>query len=235
MLKVLQSTSQIAAARHAMKRRGWSVLEHPVARTLRRIGVGHGLPVGDVIKSWDVEQTLDFIAAHLSREAPILDLGAYCSEVPVALARMGYQAVCGVDLNPALGTMPHADRVRYEVSNFMATPYEDACFGAITATSVIEHGYQPERLFAEVARLLRSGGYFLASFDYWPEKIDTGTTTFFGMSWLIFSRQDVEELLRIAASHGLRPVGELKMDAQERAVHCIGYDYTFAWLALRKD
>lgn len=234
MLEVLQAKSQIGEARRVMAQRGLSTLEGAISKFLRRFGLASGLSVGDYIKSWDVLKTLDFIESHLPRDAAILDLGAFCSEVPVALGRMGYTRVHGIDLNPALKSMPDSDKIKYDIGNFMSTPYSDASFDAVTSISVIEHGYEPERLFSEVARLLRPGGYFIASFDYWPDKIDIGGTTFFDMSWLIFSKGDVEAMLEIANRHGLRPVGALQPAAKEQAVHCIGFDYTFAWLALQK-
>jgi SAM-dependent methyltransferase len=235
MLEVLQSKEQIKAAREAMKRQGRSVLENGLAKAMRRLGISKDLAVGDQVKSWDVSRTLDFISNNLPKDARILDLGAYCSEVPVALARMGFTGVCGVDLNPNVTAMPYADRVQYSVSDFMGTPFPASSFDAVTAISVIEHGYEPERLFSELGRLLRPGGYFIASFDYWPEKIDTGNTRFFDMSWLIFSQQDVADMLDVAKRHGLRPVGTMNPASSERAIHCMGYDYTFGWVVLRKD
>lgn len=235
MLEVLQSKAQIKASRKDMEQQGRSVLEGRLAKTMRRLGLAKGLPVGDMVKSWDVARTLDFIEKHLPKDARILDLGAYCSEVPVALARMGFTAVHGVDLNPNVTAMPHAGRVQYSVSDFMSTPFEPASFDAVTAISVIEHGYEPERLFTELERLLRPGGYFIASFDYWPEKIDTGNMRFFDMTWLIFSEQDVRSMLEVAERHGLRPAGDLHPEAAGRAIHCLGFHYTFGWLVLRKD
>lgn len=236
MLTVLQTKNQIAEARHALKLQGRAVLrDGPWARAMRRLGLTKDLPVGDRVKSWDVAQTLQFIETHLPKTASILDLGAYCSEVPVALARMGYNGVHGVDLNPGVLTMPHADRVKYSVSNFLHTPFAAGSFGAITAISVIEHGYEPHPLFAELGRLLQPGGYFIASFDYWPQKIDVGNTRFFDLSWLIFSEEDVQAMLTIAKCYGLNSAGELHPEATQRVIHCMGYDYTFGWLVLRKD
>lgn len=235
MLEVLQNKAQIKASRKAMEQQGRSVLEGTFANVVRRVGLAKGLPVGDMVKSWDVARTLDFINSHLAKDARILDLGAYCSEVPVSLARMAFTAVNGVDLNPNVTAMPHADRVQYSVSDFMSTPFESESFDAVTAISVIEHGYEPERMFSELERLLKPGGYFIASFDYWPEKIDTGNSRFFDMTWLIFSEQDVRSMLEVAERHRLRPAGNLHPEAAERAIHCQGFDYTFGWLVLRKD
>lgn len=235
MFEVLQSKQQIQEARYAMVSQGRSVLEGGLTNLLRKLHLSKSLRVGDMVKSWDVASTLTFIEQKLAKDARILDLGAFCSEVPVALARMGFTGVHGVDLNPAVSTMPYADIVKYSVSDFMRTPFPDASFHAITSISVIEHGYDPERLFAEVGRLLKPGGYFIASFDYWPEKINTGDTRFFDMSWLIFSWGDVDAMLNIAQTHQLSPEGDVSPQAKDRVINCAGFDYTFGWLVLRKD
>lgn len=235
MLNVLKSKSEIATARSTLKKRGLSTLEGGLGKILRRIGLNAGLSVGDEVKSWDVLKTIEFIESNFPKGAATLDLGSFCSEVPVALARMGYEKVHGIDLNPKISLMPFAgSKIQYDIGNFMATPYADASFDAITAISVIEHGYEPQRLFAEISRLLKPGGCFVASFDYWPEKIDTGDTKFFDMSWLIFSEVDVLELISAAKNFGLCTVGSLEPEAGERTVDCMGYSYTFGWVVLRK-
>ena len=236
MLKVLQQQQQIDAARSELRRCGASAMDPwPLAwRWGRKLGLLSGMAVGDRVKSWDVLQSLQFLESALPRDAAILDIGAFASEMPVALHRRGFTRVAAVDLNPSLGNMPAAGAIDYRVSDFMATPFSDGTFAAVTSVSVIEHGYQPERLLGEVSRLLQPGGYFLASFDYWPDKIDTRDTRFFGMDWLIFSADDVRDLIGQAAAYGLEPVGELQTAADAAVIHCGGKDYTFAWLVLRK-
>jgi SAM-dependent methyltransferase len=234
MLQVLQSRQHIDNARQQMITRNISVVESLVGKIARKLYLSRHLPVGDVIKSWDVLASIEAIEQRHTKDSRILDIGAYCSEVPVSLSLLNYKQVHAIDLNPEIKHMPHNDTVAYAVGNFMQTQYPDAHFDVLTAISVIEHGYQPEQLFAEVSRLLKPGGDFIASFDYWPEKINTGNTKFFGMSWLIFSRQDVQHMLEIASHYGLEPTGTLSFDANERPIHCLGFDYTFAWLNLRK-
>lgn len=234
MLEVLQSQDQFRHARKSLEQSGRSALGSPALRLLRRFHLAPGLPVGEFNKSWDVQNTLDLIAARLPKDAPVLDLGAYCSEVPVALAKMGYTQVHGIDLNPEVRNMPRADQVKYSVGDFKKMPFADASFDAITAISVIEHGYEPELLFAEIGRLLRPQGVFIASFDYWPRKIDTRGTKFFGLDWLIFSDEDFQAMLSLAAKRGMRPLGEVRSTVSETPVHCAGFDYTFAWTALQK-
>ena len=217
-----------------MRRSGISCLTPWIRKLVNTIGFFGGVTVGDIVKSWDVLKTANFIRDHLSPEIPVLDLGAYASEMLPVLHRMKHSHLTGVDLNPRIKEMPFADPIRYRVADFMATPFPDASFGAITAISVIEHGFQDERLLREISRLLRPGGYFLASFDYWPEKVDTAGIDFFGMDWRIFSKPEVLAFLQEARSYGLSPCGDIDLEAREKVIHWGGKDYTFAWLALRK-
>ncbi len=130
--------------------------------------------------------------------------------------------------------MPYSDKIRFVVSDFMHTPFKNETFMAITSTSVIEHGFNSVALLTEVTRLLRPGGYFIASFDYWPEKIDTTGVPFFGMDWKIFSKQEVLAFIDEARAYKLAPCGNIDLAAQERPIECAERKYTFAWLALQK-
>lgn len=217
-----------------MRRSGISCLTPWIRRRLHALGVSGGVPVGDAIKSWDVLKTANFLRDHLPGETPVLDVGAYASEILPVLHRMKYSNLAGVDLNPRITEMPFSDHIRYMVSDFVATPFPDASFGAITAISVIEHGFKSERLLREISRLLAPGGYFIASFDYWPEKVDTTGIDIFDMGWKIFSKEEVLAFIEEAQAFGLSPCGEMDLEAGEKAVRWGGKEYTFAWLALRK-
>jgi SAM-dependent methyltransferase len=233
-MEVLQAKAEIAEARKQLKVLGADAADAAVIARLKRNRLWPGNPLGDQVKSWDVWKTVSFLHRNLPPAAAVLDLGAYCCEILPALHRLGFAALTGVDLNPALTAMPHSDTINYLVGDFLGTSLADGSFDAVTAISVIEHGYQPDRLFSEVARLLKPGGYFLASIDYWPQKIDTANIRVFGLDWLIFSQQDVEQLFAVAAEHGLEPVGEINFAAGEPLISWQSRDYTFAWVALRK-
>jgi SAM-dependent methyltransferase len=234
MTSVLKFKSEIQSARDEMRRSGISCLTPWIRKCLNTIGFIGGVTLGDIIKSWDVLKTANFIRDHLSQETPVLDVGAYASEILSVLHRMNYSKLTGVDLNPRIKEMPFADNIRYEVADFMATPFPDASFGAITAISVIEHGFRSERLLREISRLLRPGGYFIASFDYWPEKVDTTGMDFFGMDWRIFSKAEVLAFIEEARAYGLSSCGEIDLEAGEKVIHWGGRDYTFAWISLRR-
>lgn len=236
-MEVLQDKLQISKARQELVNKGISHVNTPDTRLLsilRRLGVVRKVVVGDMVKSWDVLATVNFLESHVKKNEPILDIGCYASEIIVALHKLGYSNLVGADLNPNLHKMPHQDSIRYEITNFMHTEFEDASFQAITSISVIEHDFDGQSLLKEMSRLLKPGGYFIASFDYWPEKIDTTGTKFFGMDWKIFSKGEISLFVKEAAVYGLHPVGEMKYGGTDKPIDCAGKQYTFGWLVLKK-
>ncbi len=233
-MNVLQRRQQIKEARAELERRGLSTVDSPARQLLRKLRLSPAFAVGDTVKSWDVLATIGFIEQRVPKTGAILDIGAFASEIPVALHRLGYGNLSGVDLNPQVRASPHADVIRYVVGDFLQAPFPDGSFDAITAISVIEHGFDGKRLLRELARLLRPGGFFIASFDYWPEKIDTAGQKFFDLDWLIFSEQEARAFVEEARLFGLAPAGPLNFAAAEKPIKCVGRSYTFGWLALQK-
>jgi ubiquinone/menaquinone biosynthesis C-methylase UbiE len=130
--------------------------------------------------------------------------------------------------------MPYAGAIKYVLSDFMHLPFPDASFEAVTAISVIEHGYQEDRLLNELSRVLKPGGLFIASVDYWPEKIDTTGITAFGMDWRIFSMDELKAFMNRAAEFGFSPVGEMNLSASAPLIAWNEKRYTFCWFAIGK-
>jgi ubiquinone/menaquinone biosynthesis C-methylase UbiE len=234
IMEVLQNKLQINKARQVLVNKGASLVESPLRSLMRKLGLVRGVAMGDMVKSWDVLATLNFLESNVKKKEPILDIGCYASEVIVALHKLGYSNLTGADLNPNLQKMPYQNDIHYEITDFMHTKFEDASFRAITSISVIEHGFDEQSLLKEMSRLLRPGGYFIASFDYWPEKIDTTGIKFFGMDWKIFSRNEVIDFVKKAASYGLFPNGEMNYVGQDKPIDCADKQYTFGWIVLKK-
>ncbi len=232
--EVLMAISQIDNARKELLSRGLSCTTSKLLHFMRKLHITRRPEVGDEIKSWDVLKTARFIEDRIKKDASILDIGAYASEILCILHRLGYSRLTGVDLNPDIKYMPYAETIKYVVSDFMHTPFENGSFDVVTSTSVIEHGFNSRALLTEITRLLRPGGYFIASFDYWPEKIDTKGTPFFGMDWKIFSKEEVLAFVDEAGAYDLKACGDLDLSADERPIECAERKYTFAWLALQK-
>jgi SAM-dependent methyltransferase len=233
-VEVLQSRDQITRAREELRRRHLSFTSSRWRHLAHSLRITRDVEVGDVLKSWDVLKTLEFLERNVSKNAAILDVGAFASELPCILHNLGYRNLAGVDVNPDIKKMPYADAVRYEVADFMRTPFEEATFQAITAISVIEHGFKSERLLTEVSRLLCPDGFFVASFDFWPEKVNSADVKLFGMDWTIFSAQELRTFIEQAAEHKLFPNGSVELRGQDKPIRFAKKEYTFAWLALQK-
>lgn len=233
-LRVLLNQNEISNERKKLVRKGVSSVDNSIRRFLRKFGLVQGMAVGDISKSWDVSSTVCFLEGYVKLNEPILDIGCYASELILALYKLGYTNLSGADLNPHVREMPYSGEIRYEVCDFMHTHFADSSFRAITSISVIEHGFDATSLLKELSRILMPGGYFIASFDYWPEKIDTTGMKYFGLDWMIFSKDDVCDFVAKAASYGLFPVGDMMFDGESRVIECGGINYTFAWLVLQK-
>jgi SAM-dependent methyltransferase len=190
--------------------------------------------LGDIQKSWDVLRTAEFLEARLSRAASILDLGAFNSEILGILRKMGFGNLTGIDLDPSVSEVLGSMGIATRVGDFYASPFPAASFDAVTAISVIEHGFRPGALLAEMARVVRPGGWFVSSFDYWPEKISTAGKQVFGIDWRIFSREEVLDFLAEARSAGFLHEGSVDLDAGQPTIRWEGKAYTFAWLALQR-
>lgn len=233
-LRVLKNRREIVAARSEMRRRGIDCADGLLRSFLKRLHLLRGQRLGDRVKSWDVLHTLCFISEHLDQKDPVLDLGAYASEILPALSCSGFSSLSGIDLNPDLKNMPNDGKIRYITGNFYESNLPTESCSAITAISVIEHGFDSNRLLSEVSRILRPDGYFIASVDYWPEKIDTGGIKVFGLDWMIFSQADMQKLLNEASRFGMVPVSDLDFTADQLPISWQGKSYTFAWFALKK-
>jgi SAM-dependent methyltransferase len=205
----------------------------PVSRVKRLLGRPSAATalIPDSRKSWDVLRALEAIQERCAPDDGVLDMGSVGCAIAPALHRLGYRNVHGIDLDPQVERMAHADEVDYRVGDMTATPYPDSSFCAITAISVIEHGFQPEPLLREVARLLQPAGFFFFSTDYWPEKIDTSHIRLFDMSWDVFSADEIERFCALAREHGLEPAlpanGNVPSEVQDPPIEYQGFRYTF--------
>jgi SAM-dependent methyltransferase len=232
-VEVLLTKAQIQDARAELRRRSLHFVTSRSERALRKLRILGGVSVGDLRKSWDVLKTTQFVEARVSKRAPILDLGACRSESLCIFSRLGYSNLVGVDLDPRILHMPRP--ASYVIGNFMKLPFQDESFEAVTAISAIEHGFNAEALLAELSRVIKPGGYFVASTDYWPQKIDTQAIQSYAMKWLIFSRDELKRFLETASGFNLCPVGRVSLDADQKTVEWMDRKYTFAWMALQKN
>lgn len=220
MLLTLKSREQNEQARHRLEQRGCSALN---------------LGLGDRFKSWDLELAISVMDQHVDHDANILDIGAFASEMCASLSLLGYRNLYAVDLNSKILEQPMNDRIHYAVGDFYHTAAVSGTFDVVTAISVIEHGYNPNTVFCEPARLLKPGGLFLVSYDYWPNKVPTDSVVSFGMPWTIFDRKDVTHMVKQASKQGFDLLtAEKDLDADQYHIMYSGFNYTFGFAAFRR-
>lgn len=192
----------------------------------------------DPLKSWDVLRSVEAIEATLDPDDAVLDVGSFASAIPPVLTRLGFRRLSGVDLDPRVAELETGGAVDYVVGDLTNTDWPDDRFAAVTAISVIEHGVPQDALLSELSRLLRPGGVFIFSTDFWPDKIDTSDTQLFGLPWTIFSAADMMAFVARARGYGLVPVEDPAPQlgkGSDRPIDFAGRRYTFLHGALIKE
>lgn len=242
MIRVLQSLDEVRAARRELARAGvnfsrpWRLLPWQAWHLAR---TGSRLFSADIIKSWDVWHALQLIEAErLPREAPIVDLGAYGSEILWVLHARGYRRLTGCDLDPRVRWMPWWSSIRYLRADATDTGLPSHSFAVVTCLSTVEHGVPARGLATEASRLLVPGGLLILTTDY----DGTGTphpaaraARAFGQPWTLFDREGLQELIRELLDAGFRYLDPSMVDTSHaaRPIRWNGEDYTFVLLALR--
>jgi len=103
---------------------------------------------------------------------PVLDLGCGPGQIGLAVARAG-RRVCGVDLSPAMAGLAAARLGGASAGDLRALPIRSGSVGGVVAYYSFIHLRREEQAagWAEVARVLRPGGRFVASVNHpmrWP-------------------------------------------------------------------
>jgi ubiquinone/menaquinone biosynthesis C-methylase UbiE len=108
----------------------------------------------------------------------VLDIGCGNGELSEILVRRGMNVIStdlGFDsirrasekINARLSRRPRQDSpIRFVQGDIYRLPYDDASFDAVVASEIIEHLENPREAFSEVARVLKSGGYFIVATPY---------------------------------------------------------------------
>lgn len=149
---------------------------------------------------WPQEKSL-FARYAMPADARILDLGCGSGLATAKLACMfqGAAEVVGVDLVGALLDVARAQfsdlapRVRFEEGDGFALRYPDGCFDLVVCRHVTQLTPQPERLLAELRRVLRPGGWLhVLSEDYgmlhFPERNGVDPDPLFNEAVVAYTR-----------------------------------------------
>ena len=98
--------------------------------------------------------------SYVTAESTVLDIGAGAGRMNAYQLRGRCKKVVGVDADPRVKTNPLLDRG--VVGDVMRTPFPNDAFDVAFAVYVLEHLGDPAGFVAEVNRVLKPGGYFLA-------------------------------------------------------------------------
>ena len=103
---------------------------------------------------------------------PVLEVGCGAGLSTVALAQRGF-TVTAIDSVPAMIQLTNelatdrnvAGRVRASVADVHNLPFSDCSFSLVVALGVLPWLHSPDRALDEIARVLRPGGFLLATVD----------------------------------------------------------------------
>lgn len=232
--KVLKDRIEINEAREYLKENGLSFTENSIIQRLRSKKLWPGITVGHELKSWDVVNAIQSIANEVDKNLPILDMGAFNSEILPILYKIGYKNLHGIDLNPDIINMPFKEHIKYTVGNYYDSKNYSHKYSVIMSISAIEHGFDANKILQTVSDLLTKGGIFVCTFDYSSEKINTDGVIMFDLDWKIFSLDEVKELVEMAKKYGLEVKGKMDVTNSNKVINWANREYTFGYLELFK-
>ena len=99
----------------------------------------------------------------LAPGARVLDVGCGSGTFTYVLRQRGY-SVCGIDISPKLVALARRKfpRIGFFDGDAESTPFENAEFDGVLLSGLAHHFPDPRQLAAEVHRILKPGGRFVA-------------------------------------------------------------------------
>jgi SAM-dependent methyltransferase len=177
------------------------------------------------------------VLAHApDRSACVFEMGSFNSEIPLVLWRAGYHTIRASDFNPLGRAIRwYGNRIDFRCEDFYNPDLPPTSVGIMTALSVIEHGYDQDKLLRTATRLLAPGGIFLLTTDYREEGVVVPAEfRQFGLTYRIFSRSDIGALVKSAADAGLEPLGPAEWEPSTYPIEWEGWKFTFVIVGFRK-
>jgi SAM-dependent methyltransferase len=126
----------------------------------------------------------------------VLEVGCGWGELAEWIARETRAEVVAVDLSPRMVELARERGVDASVADVQSLPYEDASFDVVVAAWMLYHVPDLDRAVAEVARVLRPDGTFVAATNSRLHLVELRELVGSGPSTLKFSREDGEDHLR---------------------------------------
>ena len=191
-----------------------------------------GLPImTDIPKNWDSLIALKIILKFTDKDSKVFDAGGeiYSMILPW-LFLYGYKNLLAGNL--VFDKPIKRGSIIYRNCDITKTKFDAATYDAITCLSVIEHGVDINEYFKEMSRILKPGGVLIVSTDYFETPIDTKGKTAYGAPIHIFSKDEIVEILEIAAKFGLTPLFPIELGCDEKVVNWKKYDLNYTFIVL---
>ncbi|MBK25463.1 MAG: hypothetical protein CME70_15820 [Halobacteriovorax sp.] len=241
MLKVLSNQGQINSAREELNKLGADT-STGWRRSLFKIlyGIRYRSPAQPVSinKSWDTLVILKMIEEHFPDKlnTSIFEMGSYNSEIPVSLWNRGYRKIRASDFNPKGQCINYyANSIDFHVEDFYAPAIPEESLDVMTALSVIEHGYDQKKFLRACQKYLKPGGMVIFTTDYHKEKLSIPEDyRLFDLTYMIFSKEEIENLLEEAKKYDLELVSDVQWGDSEYPIEFLGHNMTFILIAFRK-
>jgi SAM-dependent methyltransferase len=114
----------------------------------------------DCPDDWTARAYRAFVTSFVSRDTHVLDFGAGRGAQPQHWFRGLVARVAGVDVDRGVLENSHLDEAKVMSPND-PLPFPDDSFDVVISANVLEHVEDPERVFAEIHRVLRPAGAFV--------------------------------------------------------------------------
>lgn len=130
--------------------------------------------------------------------------------------------------------------VLYHVGDLMDTHLPADHFQNITCLSVLEHQVDFTKIAREASRLLKMGGRFFVTFDYWNPKI-TNTKRLYNLAWQPLDKQMVCDFVAACQQYGLKLVQGIDWNTRDAVIKQGYYSpqenvaYTFGMVVFQRE
>lgn len=112
-------------------------------------------------KKWDDSMVLlrDLVDKYLDDKISVLDVGCGHGNFVIDELRDKFVKAVGIDCNKE-GTEKNVCLDEVMIGNIESTPFEDKKFDLVVSLWMLEHIKNPEKVFLEINRVIKNGGYF---------------------------------------------------------------------------
>ena len=112
--------------------------------------------------NWDDKIFRNKIKKHINKESTVLDFGCGRGNVKEMIFLNDVKFIAGVDLDDGVFENQNLhERKKIDMVNFHI-PYDDNTFDIVFSDNVMEHVENPNEVFCEINRVLKTDGYFFA-------------------------------------------------------------------------